>query len=99
MNGIQNNNTTKSKSIKISGKDFDFSRFIIQGKLSEGSFGVVYSGVDKDTGEEIVMKICKEEDMNRIESNVMKLLNRKAIKNFPKLLYSGIMPKGPGLIL
>ena len=67
--------------------------------MSEGSFGVVYSGVDKDTGEEIVMKICKEEDMNRIESNVMKLLNRKAIKNFPKLLYSGIMPKGPGLIL
>ena len=72
----------------------NFSRFQIKSKLSEGSFGVVYAGIDKESGEDIVMKVCKEEDMNRIESNVMKLLNRRNKKNFPKLYYSGSMPKG-----
>lgn len=40
MNIVQNN-TTKSKSIRMS-SSMDFNRFIIKGKLSEGSFGVVY---------------------------------------------------------
>jgi len=41
MNIIVQNNTTKSKSIKMTA-NMDFNRFIIKGKLSEGSFGVVY---------------------------------------------------------
>jgi len=53
--------------------------------LGEGSFGTVYAGVDLETGEEIVMKICNEKDMNRIEGNVMKMLNRRGLTNFPRL--------------
>ena len=45
------------------------------------------------------MKICYEKDMNRIESNVMKILNRRGLTNFPRIYKSGNLSKGPGLIM
>lgn len=77
----------------------DVDRYVIRDKLSEGSFGTVYAGIDSETGDQIVMKICNERDMNRIESNVMKILNRRGLTNFPKIYHSGNLPKGPGLIM
>ena len=37
--------------------------------------------------------------MNRIEANLMKMLKARGLTNFPKLLQSGNLSKGPGLIM
>jgi hypothetical protein len=46
----------------------------------------VFAGVDRDTNNEIVLKINRDKDMNKIESNVLKMLNQKGYKHFPKLI-------------
>ena len=64
-------------------------RFKIEDKISEGSFGTVFGGVEIETGDKIVLKVCHEGDMNKVEANVMKVLNKKGFKNFPKLYSIG----------
>ena len=60
------------------------SRYIIKKKLSKGSFGQVYEGLDTHNGnKDIICKINDGKEMNDLESIVLKSLNDKGFKNFP----------------
>lgn len=75
------------------------SRFHLNQKLSSGSFGVVFSGKDRETGTEIVLKINNDQNMNKIESNVLKVLNKNGFKNFPQMIQTGKFHNRPGIVL
>ena len=77
-------------------------RFIIQGKLAKGSFGEVYAGEDTQSGVEnkyIVLKVNELNEMHEIECELLKTLNEKGFKNFPKLLLNGHFKNKPCVIL
>ena len=66
-------------------------RFKIIRKLTKGSFGHVYEGVDIDQNmKKIICKINDDKEMNITEGNVMKLLNQRQYRNFPQLLAMGV---------
>lgn len=52
-------------------------RFHILDKLRDGNFGVVYTGIDRRTNKEIILKINKNKEMNAKESEIIKALNIK----------------------
>ena len=59
-------------------------------KLTKGSFGQVYEGVDiQDNKKSIICKINGEEEMNDLECKILIALNKTQYKNFPKYLDSG----------
>lgn len=59
----------------------------------------MYAGIDLETNKKIVLKVCNERDMNKVETNVMKVLNKKGFKNFPTLYETGVYKEGPGMII
>ncbi|CAD8076673.1 unnamed protein product [Paramecium sonneborni] len=67
------------------------NQFVVLKKLSSGSFGVVFQGEDKKTGEQIALKIEKEEsDEAKSLDRESQLLQRlQGIKGIPKLYWSG----------
>ena len=73
-------------------------RFFIENQINEGSFGTIFSGLDLESGDSIILKICYEKEMNKVETDVMKALNEKGFVNFPKLYDVGHFEKGPGMI-
>lgn len=65
-------------------------QYKIDNQINEGSFGTIFGGIDIKSGENIVLKVCYEKDMNKIETNVLRVLNKKGLKNFPKLYDTGV---------
>ena len=71
-------------------------RFIVTSKLSKGSFGQVYEGVDTHNGNKsIICKINEDKKMNELESDVLNALNDGKFKNFPILYSYGLHKNKP----
>ncbi len=60
-------------------------------KLSSGSFGVVFLGHDKETNQDVAIKIEKEEneDVRSLEREVAVLKRLNDSEGVPKYLWSG----------
>ena len=75
-------------------------RFKVVRKLAKGSFGQCFEAVDiLENFKKVICKINDEQPMNELEGNVLKHLNDKGYKNFPKLLSIGVKYKRPYQIL
>ena len=74
-------------------------RYKIENQINEGSFGTIFGGQDLLSGNQIVLKICFEKNMNKVETDVMKALKYKGFENFPELYDVGNFEKGPGMIV
>ena len=75
-------------------------RFKIIQKISSGSFGKIYEGIDtKNADKKVICKQNIQDDMNELELFVLSKLNKKGFKNFPKLYSSGYYNKKPYLIM
>ena len=65
-------------------------------KLSKGSFGLCFKAIDlRDNNKSVICKVNEDDEMNKIEGLVLKKLNDKGYKNFPKLLAIGHKYKWP----
>ena len=68
--------------------------------MTSGSFGKVYEGFDKLNGNKpIICKINDEKEMNRMEGDILKALNKKGFKNFPQILAVGVQAQKPYQIM
>ena len=65
----------------------DTKRFILKHKLNDGAFGTVYAGVDTHNSDmQIVLKLNEDKYINKIECNVLTILKRRNLNNFPELI-------------
>lgn len=65
-------------------------RFKIVQKLTKGSFGQVYAGIDvTNPSVHIVCKINDEVQMNDLETQILKDLNEKQYRDFPQFFGAG----------
>lgn len=64
---------------------------MVQKRISSGSFGVVLLGYDKDTKQEVAIKIEKEEneEVKSLEREVEVLHRLSGCDGTPKLYWSG----------
>ncbi|CAD8198887.1 unnamed protein product [Paramecium pentaurelia] len=67
------------------------NKFIIQRKLSAGSFGIVFLGLDQNTKQEVAIKVEKEEneDIRSLEREVSIFKQLGFIDGIPKFIWSG----------
>jgi len=67
------------------------NRYLVKKKISSGSFGVVFLGIDKNTKEEIAIKLEKEdnEEVKSLEREVEILTVLYGVVGIPKMHWSG----------
>lgn len=67
------------------------NKYIVKNQISSGSFGVVYLAHDKNTKEEVAIKLEKEEneDVCTLEREITILSRLEGIEGVPKLYWSG----------
>ncbi|KAL4502231.1 hypothetical protein ABPG72_000466 [Tetrahymena utriculariae] len=67
------------------------NQWILKKKVSSGSFGVVFIGMDKNTKEFVAIKLEKEdnEDIRSLDREVQILTRLQGLSNVPKLYWSG----------
>ncbi|CAD8106789.1 unnamed protein product [Paramecium sonneborni] len=67
------------------------NQFIVQRKLSAGSFGIVFVGLDQNTKQEVAIKVEKEEneDVRSFEREVQIFKHLGQMEGIPKFIWSG----------
>ncbi|CAD8120877.1 unnamed protein product [Paramecium sonneborni] len=67
------------------------NQFVVQRKLSAGSFGVVFVGLDQNSKQEVAIKVEKEEneDVRSFEREVQIFKHLGQMEGIPKLIWSG----------
>ncbi|CAD8084168.1 unnamed protein product [Paramecium sonneborni] len=67
------------------------NQFIVQRKISSGSFGIVYQGLDQINKQEVAIKIEREEneEVKSLDREVLILKRMNGIETIPKLIWFG----------
>jgi len=66
------------------------NKYIVKNKISSGSFGTVYLAFDKNTKEEVAIKLEKDDDEICTLDREIVILNRiEGVEGTPKLFWSG----------
>ncbi|CAK56660.1 unnamed protein product (macronuclear) [Paramecium tetraurelia] len=67
------------------------NQFSVQKKLSAGSFGIVFLGLDQSTKQEVAIKVEREEneDVRSLDREVQIFKHLGGIDGIPKLIWSG----------
>ncbi|CAD8096335.1 unnamed protein product [Paramecium primaurelia] len=67
------------------------NQFTVQRKLSAGSFGIVYLGLDQNTKQEVAIKVEREEneDVRSLDREVQIFKHLGSMDGIPKLIWSG----------
>ena len=68
-------------------------------KIGKGSYGTIYSCVCLKHNLGLIIKVNKDELTNELEVMVMKALNERHYKNFPKLWVKCLFNEQPMLLM
>jgi serine/threonine protein kinase len=68
-------------------------------KISQGGFGKIYLAKNVNTGQEVIVKMNAEAEMNDSEFKILKHMSDKNEPGFPKVYSSGVFSTQPYIIL